>query len=95
MTCEDCVHFELCNCDVHINESELQQPPIGVAPHWFVYPKRMKELCEACLRYIVYLQESKSTDKTIDSPICYYEKIVEWCDEIKALCKIEIEKEKK
>lgn len=27
------------------------KPPLGVSPHWYIYNKRIKELCDAITKY--------------------------------------------
>lgn len=66
---------------------EYKKVPLGVAPHWFVYNKRIKDLNEAIARYIDFSMENSLTSDTAQ----YYELISKWATEIKELAETEAE----
>jgi len=62
-----------------------EKPPIGVAPHWFVYWERMLELSEAIGRYLEYIRIHENTMKLEQ----YYKAIARWSEELRALSELE------
>jgi hypothetical protein len=61
------------------------KPPLGVAPHWFVYNERMRELNEAVQRHLEHAAKYQAVEKQKER----YQAIASWCDEIKALAMLE------
>lgn len=57
------------------------KPPIGVAPHWYFYRRRIEALNEAIGRYLSYIAEKHCTMDTRDS----YLLISRWAKEIEEL----------
>ena len=62
------------------------KPPLGVSPHWYIYNKRIKELCEAITRYSDFIMHYSD----VQDERKYYELISKWATEIKMLAEIEI-----
>lgn len=69
----------------------MTKPPIGVAPHWFVYRKRIEELSDAIRRYIDHISKNYATEN--HAP--HYAVIAEWAKEIETLASLEAELEKR
>ena len=69
----------------------MVKPPLGVSPHWFIYPKRMTELNEAIGRFLAHIEQNRFCEKHMQ----HFEAIAEWADEIKNLALLEAELEKK
>lgn len=67
------------------------KPPVGVSPHWFVYPKRMKELHEAIGRYLEHIEQHRH----IENHELYYKAVASWAREIETLALLEAECEKR
>ena len=67
----------------------MEKPPLGVGPHWFVYPKRIENLAEAILRSIKYCIQNHSIKKTKE----YYKKMAQWATEIAWLAELVAELE--
>lgn len=67
----------------------MDKPPLGVAPSWFVHPKRIEELHAAIGRYIEHIK----LHKHIESQTEYYKLIAKWAREIEALALLEAELE--
>lgn len=61
-----------------------EKPPLGVAPHWFVYPKRIIDLSEAITRYADYSYKHTSTRHTKEDYVMIYQ----WAWEIARLAEI-------
>ena len=66
--------------------SDWIKPPFGVSPHWYIYNKRIKELCEAITRYSDFIMHYPDVQDERE----YYELISKWATEIKMLAEIEI-----
>ena len=66
--------------------SDWIKPPLGVSPHWYIYNKRIKELCEAITRYSDFIMHYSDVQDERE----YYELISKWATEIKMLAEIEI-----
>jgi hypothetical protein len=67
------------------------KPPLGVSPHWFTHPKRIKELHDAIGRYIEHIEENRHIEKHSQ----HYKAIAEWAREIEALALLEAELEER
>lgn len=65
----------------------LSKPPLGVSPHWFVYHKRMTELCDTIARYLAYI----GTSQNITNHEQYYKAIAMWAKEIEQLALLEVQ----
>ena len=65
------------------------KPPLGVAPHWFVYNNRMQELAKAITRFLEHISAHNCTLKADE----YYMAIAEWSRELEVLALLEAEKE--
>lgn len=61
--------------------AEYQRPPIGVAPWWFHYPKRVVELSEAITRYAEF--SAKRT--LIRNTAADYKLMRQWAVEIEKI----------
>lgn len=55
-----------------------EKPPLGVAPWWLVYPKRIIDLSEAITRYTEFSLKHTSTRKSKED----YMEIHQWAMEI-------------
>lgn len=62
------------------------KPPLGVSPHWYIYNKRIKELCDAITKYSDFIMHCPD----VQDERKYYELISKWATEIKMLAEIEI-----
>lgn len=67
----------------------MEKPPLGVGPHWFVYPKRIQDLAEAILRLIKYCIQFHGSRRTKED----YKKIAQWATEIARLAELVAELE--
>lgn len=67
----------------------VTKPPIGVAPHWFIYRNRMQELTEAIARQMEHIQDNHD----LQSLARHYTIIAQWAKELEALARLEIELE--
>lgn len=65
--------------------SDNNKPPLGVSPHWFVFPERMGELNQAIERFLQYAREHRSAECTAQK----YDCIALWAEELKALASLE------
>ena len=65
------------------------KPPIGVAPHWYVYNKRMRELASAIERYLSHIVDHNATVNVRE----YYDQIADWSVEIAWIARLESELE--
>lgn len=65
----------------------MDKPPLGVAPHWFVYNKRMQELAEAIFNNLQYINKYENTLKSKEN----YRLIAQWSEELKSLALLESE----
>ena len=62
----------------------MEKPPLGVSPHWFVYPRRIQDLAEAVVRTVQYCISNTATKKTKG----YYKMIAQWATEIARLAEL-------
>lgn len=69
----------------------IEKPPLGVAPHWYTYPKRMKELNEAIGNYIDFAYQHKATANQEQ----LFFAIAKWCEELQTLALLESRLESK
>ena len=76
--------------NVTVNIERKEKPPIGVAPHWFVYPNRIADLSGAILRYTKFGVENHTIRNTKED----YKMIAQWASEISTLAKLMCELEK-
>lgn len=67
----------------------MEKPPLGVAPHWLLYPKRIENLAEAILQFVKYCIQHHSVKKTKED----YKKIAQWATEIACLAELVAELE--
>ena len=65
----------------------LIKPPLGVSPHWFVYHKRMTELCDTIARYLAFIGDNQH----IINHAQYYQAIAMWSKELEQLALLEAE----
>lgn len=75
--------------NIHVEIGVKEKPPIGVSPHWYVYPKRMLELVEAIERRIDFAVENRNT-RDVEHD---YRMIAKWATEIANLAELEAEME--
>ena len=66
------------------------KPPLGTAPHWFVYNRRMQELSNAIQRHLEHIEKYNC----IENAEQYYKAISSWAKEIVVLASLEAEFEK-
>lgn len=75
--------------NITVNIECKEKPPLGVGPHWFVYPNRIADLSGAILRYVKYGTENHAIRNTKED----YKMIAQWATEISALAKLMCELE--
>ena len=68
-----------------------EKPPLGVGPHWYVYPRRIINLLEAALRYADFSLRHTSTRAVAED----YRMISQWAIEIARLADLMVELEAK
>lgn len=66
-----------------------EKPPLGVSPHWFVYPKRIIEISEAITRTTEFAYKYTATRNSKES----YKVIRQWAIEIAGLAEIMVDVE--
>ena len=64
-----------------------EKPPLGVSPHWIVYPKRIIDLSEAITRCTEFAYKHTSTRHAKED----YQTIHQWAVEIAGLAEIMID----
>ncbi|MDO5545186.1 MAG: hypothetical protein Q4F81_05110 [Eubacteriales bacterium] len=67
----------------------MEKPPLGVPPHWFVYPKRIESLADAILQWVRYSIKYHGTRRTKED----YKLISNWAMEIAWLAELMAELE--
>jgi hypothetical protein len=63
------------------------KPPLGVSPHWFAYPMRIKELHEAIGRFIEHIEKNRH----IEDHSQHWKVIAQWASEMEMLALLEAE----
>ena len=71
---------------------KFEQPPIGIAPHWFINQKRIEEISDGIARYVKY---AKDHHHEALKEIEIYELIHRWAFELSELSKLEVQLLKK
>ncbi len=68
-----------------------ENPPLGVGPHWYVYPQRIIDLLEAASRYAKYSLSHTATRTVAED----YRMISQWAKEIERLSDLMVELEER
>lgn len=64
-----------------------QEPPIGVAPHWYIYNQRIKDLSASISRYVSYIEKQPLASNERNSEL--YELLSKWAFDLSEICKLE------